>query len=439
MTPRWPDAPTYEQARALAAAWCLAPVARRLLGDDATQRAGGLIERPAAVLLIAEHGESGHPHVFLAEWTDEGLPDAGAALRRSERGHALLSEIYAGDPLVDMGDAAAAFRPYLGEHGAQAIVAIATQDERREVSIVMRDPEARPDLETDGRTCSPLGSPVRVDVELAARHRALRRLNELKLRMEHVDSWRPRGSARDDGLSPPLANALAELRACVASIRRTEREARWEPSDPTPIAGSTSAELREAYLELRVRPLAQRLFQAAPEARSVLCCIAQFWDDEALDAVHELFVPCAVPGPPPWPECLRDNPFTDDAGGPDGSALSHWWIAIEEIAEGLPDLDDNTTRVAAFASCIGTMATQDDDFAEAFRPYALARRLPGNLVDIRILGSVLRPEWEDRMTWEQREPFIESMTEPDPRPAPSPPPAPRPWWERLLRRLGGSR
>src|SRR5688500_6904735 len=81
------------------------------------------------------------------------------------------------------------------------------------------------------------------------------------------------------------------------------------------IEGSTSRELREKSMELRFRPLAERLFVEEPRAESVLYCIAQYWCDEADDAVHEEIVPCAVRDPAPWPACLEGNPFVDRLEG----------------------------------------------------------------------------------------------------------------------------
>lgn len=152
--------------------------------------------------------------------------------------------------------------------------------------------------------------------------------------------------------------------------------------------------VRELYLREYFQPLAQRYLTAVPEARSLMLCLAQYWCDEADDAVHELLVPSPQEQPPPWPACLEQNPLVTL----DGDCLDVQDAGrLEELAAGLPLLDDNGSRIFAFASCTHEAGNQDLSEQENYRPYALARLRPSGDVEVEVIGGILRPEWEDRI------------------------------------------
>lgn len=139
MTPRWPQAPTFEQARAFAVAWCLVPVARGLLEKDT---------RLGALLLVAKSEADGQARAFLAEWQAGSdvprlLPHG---IVRSERAHDALAAIYGGDPLDSLGEAAPAFLSCCAEDGHAAIVAVVSRGDR-DLEAFLMDPQSGPGLD----------------------------------------------------------------------------------------------------------------------------------------------------------------------------------------------------------------------------------------------------------------------------------------------------
>lgn len=186
-------------------------------------------------------------------------------------------------------------------------------------------------------------------------------------------------------------------------------------------------------MELRFVPLAGRFFEEEPEAQSLLYCIAQFWCDEALDAVHEELVPCQLRDPPPWPECLIDNPFVDAISWqnlPTEYEIERWAPTMCSLSREFHALDENSTMVTAFASRVPEATSQSLDLSRSYLPYAIARRAPGRGVELEVVGRIERPEWEDASSAERREALVEEMTRP---PGKSPAPSEiRPWWRRLF-------
>ncbi len=48
--------------------------------------------------------------------------------------------------------------------------------------------------------------------------------------------------------------------------------------------------LRVAFIEQELLPALMKVFESKPGLKSALLCVAQYWDDEAGDAVHDLIV-----------------------------------------------------------------------------------------------------------------------------------------------------
>jgi hypothetical protein len=67
--------------------------------------------------------------------------------------------------------------------------------------------------------------------------------------------------------------------------------------------GATPEEMRAMCLRYYVEPLARMLFRRILAAQSLIFAVAQYWNDEADDAVHQLVVLCDHRDPK-WPDCL---------------------------------------------------------------------------------------------------------------------------------------
>jgi len=153
------------------------------------------------------------------------------------------------------------------------------------------------------------------------------------------------------------------------------------------LVGTTSEELRATYLAWRFEPIARLVFRAMPEVESVTVGFAQYWCDEAQDAVHaELAL--SPQRDPSW--------LTDERSFPSERSDQREQVLRTLLTEnGLPsEDDDNATLIVAFASCCREMSSQDSEHID-YTPWAIARR-GGDRPEVEVVGRVHRPEWEDR-------------------------------------------
>jgi len=139
-------------------------------------------------------------------------------------------------------------------------------------------------------------------------------------------------------------------------------------------------------------PLAKELFARLPEVQCVAYAVSQSWCDEAVDAVHEEFRTFLVRDPRP--------PYESDAG--DALRLRSAFPecaddgGIYVFRERWPRLRENTTAITAFASFCPEQGTIDEPSTLSSAVYALARRGAAGEVAIEVVGTMLRPEGEDR-------------------------------------------
>lgn len=171
--------------------------------------------------------------------------------------------------------------------------------------------------------------------------------------------------------------------------------------------GVTPDEMRRMCLRCYVEPLARMVFRRIPAAQSLVFALAQYWNDEADDAVHQTVVLCDHRDPK-WPDCLSyannklipiELPYDfdqldpeeqewareeaterakniDNFGrysaeeGPAGEA-----VRIGQRTLGVQSfLDDNNTLSRAFAPFCKKGASQDMSVSESYLPYAVVRR-----------------------------------------------------------------
>lgn len=135
--------------------------------------------------------------------------------------------------------------------------------------------------------------------------------------------------------------------------------------------------MRRHFLRWWFQPRAALLL-AEPDVRSVTLAVAQYWDDEADDAVHA-FVLASAAREPGWP-VVRTVPSAE----------------VRRALADLPPLySDNYDMIVAFAAYCRSGAHQEMRVAEAALPYAIARQ-GGAGVEIEVVGAVKQPAWEDR-------------------------------------------
>lgn len=154
--------------------------------------------------------------------------------------------------------------------------------------------------------------------------------------------------------------------------------------------GGSAAEWRAHLVRWWFLPRAAHVL-ADPAWNSVTLAVAQYWDDEASDAVHLRCVPSSEAAPS-WP-------LPELAGG---SWRPPWWTAARTaeaaVHGGCQALDpylDNLDLVVAFAAFCEPSCHQEMEITEAYRPYALATRGDDG-VDVEIVGVVRQVEWVDQ-------------------------------------------
>lgn len=153
-------------------------------------------------------------------------------------------------------------------------------------------------------------------------------------------------------------------------------------------------------MDQRFLPFARRVFNLLPEVHSVVYAVAQYWSDEAADAVHERML-LSLDRDPKWPEFLRPPLY-----GIEGLPGLAYDVEARITAQGgpglfrlrceFPKLEDNGSMITAFAAFCPEGCDQEMSTAESYVPYAIARRGAGGGVDLQIVGVLSRPEWEDR-------------------------------------------
>jgi hypothetical protein len=178
-----------------------------------------------------------------------------------------------------------------------------------------------------------------------------------------------------------------------------------------------SAVLRERFHEQYLLPLARGFFDEEPRCQSVLVTVGQYWCDEAADAVHCYQVACTT-REPTWPEAGQaradslaepeDLRLTlkeaEQEGSPAGLSELQYplWERAATRAFGDPfssagALDENTDMIVAFASYCREVSDQEQPSWRSHTPYALiVRPEPGQAPRLEIMGTMHRPQWEDR-------------------------------------------
>lgn len=159
---------------------------------------------------------------------------------------------------------------------------------------------------------------------------------------------------------------------------------------PPPI-GSTPFALRRWSLEHEVRPLFQRVFDERPQVRSVLLCVAQYWADEADDAVHGHLVMSAR-DVPRWPHRCAD----DDQPG-DGDLCSY--CATQDFDDPRArwvSWDENGLAIRCWQAFCLEGAHQEEDPNQTSVPVVLGHRHERG-VALDFVGRVVRP-WLDLPT-----------------------------------------
>ncbi|AGC43840.1 hypothetical protein MYSTI_02524 [Myxococcus stipitatus DSM 14675] len=162
-----------------------------------------------------------------------------------------------------------------------------------------------------------------------------------------------------------------------------------------------TAALREQFLQKMIEPVVRRCFQRHPSLRSALFLVAQYWNDEADDAVHHelIFSQRETPDVEAASNAAREG--EDDTVNLAAPMAAPFWDPLTT-----PYVDawpDNHEAIPVFAAFTREDCHQEMSILEAYAPYALFRRA-GEDLSVEVVGQMLRP-WLDgvRATWDAPE------------------------------------
>jgi hypothetical protein len=160
-----------------------------------------------------------------------------------------------------------------------------------------------------------------------------------------------------------------------------------------------AVQLRQKLMDEYVIPLVRICFRKYPQLRSATLLVAQYWDDEARDAVHSCFTFSVLDTPDLEAAAKANENWTEDSVNLPGFGRYPYLVgnARQDLEkEGYSNYwDDNWDAIPAFAAFCREGAHQCMSTAEAYTPYAILRRC-GDDITIEIVGQMLRP-WLDGM------------------------------------------
>lgn len=161
---------------------------------------------------------------------------------------------------------------------------------------------------------------------------------------------------------------------------------------PGELESDTPIAMRRQALNEDFIPYIKGVFAARPELKSALFGVAQYWADEADDAVHDCVI-FSSRETPLWPHDCRwdDEERTPEDGSDVCSSCSS---AVRGGDLRWMPFDDNGSAIVAFQSCCREDASQESSTARAYLPYAVGRRLESGDIDVEIVGGPIRA-WLD--------------------------------------------
>jgi uncharacterized protein (TIGR02996 family) len=197
-----------------------------------------------------------------------------------------------------------------------------------------------------------------------------------------------KAKAKAKAKAKPNASAKAKAKAKAKPTSKTlpARPSWGDPAKGTP-------RYRRAKILGELETYVRKTFAKHKQLRSALFGVAQYWADEADDAVHSIVV-FSENETPFWPH--RCGWETEHSAGepavsaPDrcSSCGKYGWLPF----------DSNGGAIVAFQSCCLEGASQESTAGEAYLPYAVLRRADGSSVELDIIGGPVRAWLEDVTT-----------------------------------------
>jgi hypothetical protein len=154
-------------------------------------------------------------------------------------------------------------------------------------------------------------------------------------------------------------------------------------------------ELRSRIINYELIPKVRTVFDKYERIQSAMLLVAQYWDDDAYDAVHYRLIFSVLPTPAIGVQLVEDENDDFDPvnlpGLPGRYEIDRIAQTVYEYAE--YSWNNNNNVVPAFAAYCKEGCHQEMADLEAYSPYAVFRRKEGS-IEIEVVGEMLRP-WLD--------------------------------------------
>lgn len=162
------------------------------------------------------------------------------------------------------------------------------------------------------------------------------------------------------------------------------------------ISADDLEETKKQVIEEWFLPVAKLLLKEYPSTNCVVVTLAQYWNDEADDAVHVSFIPSSVPFES-WDGLFSDkNQFYSEESQdfslpkPDGSTEYVSFYGLSQRAIGFnPYLSNDESFISIFERYCKERCSQEMHTQEAYQPYLIVSR-DGDEIKIRDLGDLVR-------------------------------------------------
>jgi hypothetical protein len=165
---------------------------------------------------------------------------------------------------------------------------------------------------------------------------------------------------------------------------------------------------RERYLRDNIDQAVKNFFDTCDWCASMVLLAAQYWNDEATDAVQALFVPSVLARPDLGAYFRHQSSWDDEVDDlnlagveqPADQSVSDWADSWRHLRWTLDARwDSNGETIPLFAAYCSENGSQDESDEENYRPYAVWQRGPDGHVTRTNVGVQRRP-WLDGVTCE---------------------------------------
>jgi hypothetical protein len=159
-----------------------------------------------------------------------------------------------------------------------------------------------------------------------------------------------------------------------------------------------AAELREKIVSCEILPKIKVAFDKYPQLQSAMLLVAQYYNDEAGDAVHYQMI-YSVLQTPVWGRELSETDYyyDDPVNLPRLPSLSEINIFLLENSHKFRrqkySWEENGNAIPIFAAYCQEGCHQEMDYLDVYTPYAVFRNNDEE-IEIEVVGNMLRP-WLD--------------------------------------------